>query len=80
MRNFFGKFMLAGVVVGAAFAVYQFLLPEEAKENLHHIAQKGVEIGNDVRDTILGKDTADEQSRIDANRSYVAQQWEQAGF
>ncbi len=80
MSKFLGKVVLAGVVVGGAFAIYQFLLPDEAKENLQHIAQKGIEIGNDVRDTIMGKDVADEQTRIDANRSYVAQQWEQAGF
>ncbi len=80
MFKFLGKIALAGVVVGVAFAVYKFLLPDEAKENLQHIAQKGVQIGKDVQETIMGKDTADEQTRIDANRAYVAQQWEHAGF
>ena len=80
MSKFLGKVVLAGVVVGGAFAVYQFLLPDEAKQNLQHIAQKGAQMGKDVQETIMGKAPSDEQTRIDANRAYVAQQWEQAGF
>ncbi len=80
MRNPFGKVVLAGVVTAIGFAVYKFLLPQEAKDNLKDVARKGVQIGKDVHETIVGSNPADEQSRIDANRTYVAQQWEQAGF
>lgn len=80
MSKFFGRVALAGVVVAAVVALYTFLLPEEAKENLHDIAKKGIQIGRDVQETIMGAPMSNEEQRIEANRAYVAKQWEQAGF
>lgn len=76
----FGMVIGAGLFVGALIAVYKYLLPQEAKDDLKNLAKQGVQLGKDVHDNIVAKEEAAEQDRIDANRSYVADQWAQAGF
>ena len=72
--------VLTGLAALGIYLGYKYLLPEGTKEAIKNAAKKGVEFGLDMHDKVTGTAAVDEQSRIESNQAFVADQWKQAGF
>ena len=72
--------ILAGIAALGIYLGYKYLLTPQAKENIKNAAQRGVQFGLDMHDKVKGSAEVDEQSRIESNQAFVADQWKQAGF
>lgn len=80
MRSFRSLLVLSGLVVGTVAVLYNYVLDDNAREQLKRALRQGIEFGRNVHGVITGSGADAERQRIARNKELVAEQWRLAGF
>jgi len=73
-------FIKFGIVVGACYGIYTYLLDDKAKETVHVATQRVIDGVVHLIDKIQGVKPFEGTQDVDAAQHWAAQQWDDAGF